>query len=115
MKTYYDDGKGIIIYHGDCREIVPVLGKFDLLLTDPPYGIGKLMVGGKNTGHWVNLSSGNPWDNEAPNLDFLNDCSKQKIIWGGNYFPFPPTRCILAWHKLNAVPTQAFRPQMHHD
>ncbi len=36
---YYDHG-GITIYHGDCREILPELGKVDLVLTDPPYGIG---------------------------------------------------------------------------
>lgn len=36
---YYDDGKGIVIYHGDCREILPYLPKVDLVLTDPPYGI----------------------------------------------------------------------------
>ena len=38
---YYDDGKGIVIYHGDCREILPHLPKVDLVLTDPPYGIGE--------------------------------------------------------------------------
>lgn len=38
MKPYYDDGKGIVIYHGDCREILPTLPKVDLVLTDPPYG-----------------------------------------------------------------------------
>ena len=25
---------------GDCREVLPLLPKFDLILTDPPYGIG---------------------------------------------------------------------------
>jgi DNA modification methylase len=35
---YYDDGHGIVIYHGDCREIVPQLPKVDLIFTDPPYG-----------------------------------------------------------------------------
>lgn len=41
MKPYYDDTKsGITIYHGDCREILPTLPKVDLVLTDPPYGIG---------------------------------------------------------------------------
>jgi DNA modification methylase len=39
MKPYYQDS-AVTIYHGDCREIVPMLGRFDLLLTDPPYGIG---------------------------------------------------------------------------
>jgi len=38
MKPYYQD-KWVTIYHGDCREIVPQLGKVDLVLTDPPYDI----------------------------------------------------------------------------
>ena len=36
MKPYYQH-KGITIYHGDSREIVPGLDKVDLVLTDPPY------------------------------------------------------------------------------
>jgi site-specific DNA-methyltransferase (adenine-specific) len=39
VKPYYDHA-GITIYHGDCREILPELPKVDLVLTDPPYGIG---------------------------------------------------------------------------
>lgn len=38
IKPYYDHN-GIVIYHGDCREILPELPKVDLVLTDPPYGI----------------------------------------------------------------------------
>jgi len=38
MTPYYSH-KGITIYHGDCREILPHLPKVDLVLTDPPYGI----------------------------------------------------------------------------
>jgi DNA modification methylase len=38
MKPYYDDGRGIVIYHGDCREILPTLPKVDLVLTDVTYG-----------------------------------------------------------------------------
>jgi len=37
---YYDQD-GITIYHGDCRDILPTLGSVDLVLTDPPYGVGK--------------------------------------------------------------------------
>lgn len=41
MKPYYEHA-GITIYHGDCREIVPQLDyAVDLVLTDPPYGIGE--------------------------------------------------------------------------
>jgi DNA modification methylase len=36
MKPYYQDDS-VTLYHGDCREILPTLGRFDLLLTDPPY------------------------------------------------------------------------------
>lgn len=35
MKPYYEE-KGITIYHGDCREILPTLEPVDLVLTDPP-------------------------------------------------------------------------------
>lgn len=37
-RPYYEHN-GITIYHGDCREILPMLPKVDLLLTDPPYGV----------------------------------------------------------------------------
>ena len=38
-KPYYDHA-GIVIYHGNCLDILPHLPKVDLVLTDPPYGIG---------------------------------------------------------------------------
>ena len=40
LKPYYDDGNGIVIFHGDCREILPHLEpeSITLLWTDPPYG-----------------------------------------------------------------------------
>ena len=38
MKPYYQDD-AVQIFHGDCREILPLLEPVDLVLTDPPYGI----------------------------------------------------------------------------
>jgi site-specific DNA-methyltransferase (adenine-specific) len=32
--------EGVTLYLGDCREILPTLGKVDLILTDPPYSSG---------------------------------------------------------------------------
>lgn len=36
MKPFYQDDYAVI-YHGDCREILPSLGRFDHVITDPPY------------------------------------------------------------------------------
>lgn len=44
IKPYYEE-PDITIYHGDCRDILPHLGSVDLVLTDPPYGIGKMVSG----------------------------------------------------------------------
>lgn len=38
MTPYYDEG-GITIYHGDCREVLSLVNA-DVIVTDPPYGIG---------------------------------------------------------------------------
>jgi len=37
VTPYYDSG-GITIYHGDAREILPLV-KADVMVTDPPYGM----------------------------------------------------------------------------
>jgi site-specific DNA-methyltransferase (adenine-specific) len=46
VRPYYDDGRGIVIFNADCRDVLPTLakGSVDLVLTDPPYGTGKLSV-----------------------------------------------------------------------
>ena len=99
---YYSEN-GITIYHGDCRTILPHLEPVDLVLTDPPYGIARVMKGGKGTGHWTLLSDGNPWDHEAPDLTFMLSAAPSLVIWGGNYFDLPQSRCWFVWDKLNAV------------
>ena len=43
------------------------------------------------------------WD-VAPPQEFFDELfrvSKNQIIWGGNYFSLPPTRCFLVWRKLS--------------
>jgi hypothetical protein len=41
VEPYYHDAAGIAVYHGDCRELLPLIpmGSVDVVLTDPPYGI----------------------------------------------------------------------------
>lgn len=46
MKPFYQE-KGITIYHGDCREVLPTLPKVDMVLTDPPYFVPSQSYTGK--------------------------------------------------------------------
>lgn len=42
------------------------------------------------------------WD-VAPGKEYFDELfrvSRNQIIWGGNYFELPPTRCFLIWRKL---------------
>src|SRR5574343_1133023 len=39
MSKRVDLAEGVTLYLGDCREILPTLGKVDAVVTDPPYGI----------------------------------------------------------------------------
>ena len=94
MKPYYDED-GITIYHGDCREIVPTLGKFDLLLTDPPYG---LAMSGGTWGKKMDATY-QSWDAEAPDIEAVIATSEHQIVWGGNYFKVRPSRGWLIWKK----------------
>ena len=99
---------------------------FDLAIVDPPYGIGQPKQGNlkgyngrksleerlqKNR---LNTVSGKlkdrklntlncEWDNKIPSDEYfaqLKRVSKNQIIWGGNYFPLPPSRCIICWDKV---------------
>jgi site-specific DNA-methyltransferase (adenine-specific) len=43
------------------------------------------------------------WD-VAPGKEYFDELfriSRNQIIWGGNYFDLPPTRCFLIWRKIN--------------
>ena len=99
MKPYYEDS-AVQIYLGDCREILPQLPKVDLVLTDPPYGIG---MDGGNVGYkGHNNFEKLDWDNAPPDRDLISmiiEKGAKSILWGGNYFGLPASRCWLIWDK----------------
>src|SRR5690554_2114893 len=76
---------------------------FDLAIVDPPYGIGisnNAEIGYKGS----NVFKPKPWDNQIPNQEYFDELfrvSKNQIIWGGNYFPLPPTKHFIFWDKMN--------------
>ena len=97
------------VYNIDCLEYMRGLPDkhFDLVIADPPYGIniGNGLGSGKKM-----CKMHHKWQYNAPGEEFFNELfriSKEQIIWGGNYFDLPPTRCFLVWRKTN-VPLEGF-------
>lgn len=106
-KPFYQDAS-VTLYNCDCRELLPSLGRFDVLLTDPPFGLGNRGWAGIPS-KWQKLAGVKPtrWDDETPDLETIQamvDMCETSIIWGGNYFGLKPSRCWLSWHKPDAVP-----------
>ena len=102
---------------------------FDLCLTDPPYGggaedtwkgKGRSRFGGLFDKYHIEETkcerTGGTWSKKyqegkqnikhwdfAPTKEYFDEMfrvSKGLVIWGGNYFSLPPTRCFLVWDKL---------------
>lgn len=101
MTPYYEQD-GITIYHGDCREILPSLAwpAFDVVVTDPPYGIGWRR--GANPARLSKAHSGiaNDETTEARDdlLALIGDMPA--MVFGSFYAPPPEAvRQVLVWHK----------------
>lgn len=97
----------------DCMDILKQLPDkcIDLVLTDPPYGIGYDVACEKNNGKLFgtakairNTYTKTNWDNKIPEKEVFNEIirvSKNQIIFGGNYFAnmLPNSKCWLVWDK----------------
>ena len=86
----------------DCMEYMAGLPDkvFDLAIVDPPYGIG--MDGGNIGYKGFNNFEKKSWDNSTPDATYFSELKRvsgEQIVWGGNYFELPPTRCFLIWDK----------------
>ena len=98
---------------GDCRDILPTLGPVDAVVTDPPYGIGadkgQAQRAGRQDGAALAPSRDygqSDWDAQpidAELVALVRAAGQWQIIFGGNYFELPPTRCWLVWDKLNGA------------
>lgn len=124
-KPYYERD-GITIYHGDCREILPAIERksIDLVLTDPPYGLGDKWKGKRDSVWKLDRAEVMAWDGDTSAIvTTLPDLAHACIVWGGNYYAMPPVRGWLAWDKMQKhsgsefelawtnlpIPTRTFR------
>jgi site-specific DNA-methyltransferase (adenine-specific)/modification methylase len=97
------------LYLGDCRDILPTLGPFAAVVTDPPYGIGADSAMHKTGGtkHGVALAPKRHYDNtdwdSAPidpeTIEKILEKARFSVIFGGNFYALPPSRCWLVWDK----------------
>lgn len=114
-EPYYRDWQSdIVIYNADCRDILPLIPdkSIDLVLTDPPYGIGL----DTNYNKFKNAKSYTEiiGDNEEFNPDLLLALNTKLIIWGGNCFAnkLPNFNGWLAWFKTARNDTRIRQAEM---
>ena len=100
------------IHHADCLEFMKQLPDkcIDLVLTDPPYGIGESFAKNKSrSGRAAATDYGNKdWDKTIPSKEVFDEIirvSKNQIIFGGNYFVeyLKNSPCWIVWDKINGT------------
>lgn len=93
MKPYYQDDFATI-YHGDCREIVPTVAA-DVLVTDPPYGMGYLSG-------WNSATTNIVGDGSVESRDVILGLwgDRPALVFGRWDCPHPKdARMVLTWDK----------------
>lgn len=82
MKPYFQED-GIVIYHGDCREVLPSLERVDMIITDPPYP--DIEKGFTQT-----------------SIRFLDKHPCRQLVFWSAIEPFPLSfSAVHIWHKPN--------------
>lgn len=104
MKPYYSDDL-VTLYHGDCREILPTISA-DVLVTDPPYGIG--LANHDSSGTRSNRSFAVVGDDSQEIGDMAIAWADRReipvIVFASPFAPWRGKwRNLIAWDKGGAV------------
>jgi len=98
------------LIRGDCMEVLPTLGRFDAVITDPPYGLDMGKAKNHKSGKY-GIQSGAlhddlDWDLEIPSakcFSLILNCSDNQILFGANYYidRLTNSRGWIVWDKIN--------------
>lgn len=99
------------IIHGDCMDYLKNIPdkSIDLVLTDPPYGIGADKgVGGFGVSSSSAKKFNDDWDKTTPKKEVFDELlriGKRVIIFGGNYFTdkLPVNGHWIVWDKVSNI------------
>jgi len=86
------------LYLGDCRDILPTLGKVDAVVTDPPYGIDyESTLGNLGAQKFSKIAN----DDGFLDLTDFFEAGKNVLMFGANCFPLqlPHRGRWLCWDK----------------
>ena len=102
------------IYNEDCLDFMKRIPNnfFDLIVTDPPYGLKQDKEQNRRAGYKGKNQYGtrkyygeSNWDMKIPSKDYFDEMfrtSKNQVIFGGNYMTdhLPPSSCWVVWDKV---------------
>ena len=98
---YYEEkNPDLYVLHGDCLEIMPLLHKVDLVVTDPPYGMNF------QSNHRLIKHEKIDGDNDLP-IELINMarikalCASYFFCRWDNLYQMPKPKSVLAWVKNN--------------
>lgn len=96
------------LYLGDCSSLLEIAPPEAVVITDPPFGLGKKLAGG-SWGATSERKNVLEWDKFAPEAIVQSLIQRHAVcvVWGGNYFALPPSRGWLSWFKPDAPPSMA--------
>ena len=89
--------------------------QYDLVLCDPPYGIGMSKPAGLSQKYSKKKLVDKKWDDKSPPVQFfssLTRVTKNQIIWGANHFiqkmPMPSPAWIIWDKRCQIVPPRTY-------
>lgn len=97
IEPYYQDER-VTLYHGDCREITAWLDA-DVLVTDPPYGIGWSISTNRKAKSKAHAGIENDIDTSCRDAALAMWGDRPGVVFGTWAAPYPPHKQILVWRK----------------